>query len=107
MTLTVRHILQTATPALHCLTSLLVQSSRATGTLKFCVGQLLPGAIEFIAQAAERDYPGADKRLVALSELLKAVVGVLTTVGEELRKLNRRRRGIMLFPPAMEADHVR
>ncbi|KAI5476389.1 Armadillo-type fold domain containing protein [Pseudohyphozyma bogoriensis] len=73
---------ETSTIALHCLTSLLTAAARGSGVVQFCVGQLLPGVIEFIARAAEEDYQSGDPRLVGLAEVLKAFVGVLSGVPE-------------------------
>jgi hypothetical protein len=53
--------------------------------LQFCVGQLLPGVIEYIVRAAESDYAVGDRRLVSLGEVLKAFVSVLSGVGLEHR----------------------
>lgn len=72
---------QTSTTALHCLTSLLVAAARGSGVVQFCVGQLLPGMIEYIARAAESDYLPGDTQLVSLAEVLKAFVSVLGSVG--------------------------
>lgn len=79
---------QVSTTALHCLTSLLAAASRGPGVLQFCVGQLLPGLIEYIARAAEADYASGDARLVALAEVLKAFVGVLSSVPIDRREFS-------------------
>ncbi|KAK4701730.1 HEAT repeat-containing protein 5, partial [Phenoliferia sp. Uapishka_3] len=76
---------ETTTTALHCLTSLLAAASRGSGVVQFCVGQLLPGLIEYIARAAESDYQAGDPKLASLAEVLKSFVGVLTGVGEAHR----------------------
>lgn len=78
-------VYQTTTTALHCLTSLLTAAARGSGVVQFCVGQLLPGLIEYIARAAEADYQPGDPKLVALAEVLKSFVGVLTAVGPQHR----------------------
>lgn len=54
--------------------------------LQFCVGQLLPGLIEYIARAAEADYATGDPKLAALAEVLKSFVGVLSGVPIDRRR---------------------
>lgn len=46
--------------------------------MQYCVGQLLPGLIEFIARAAESDYAAGDPKLASLGEVLKAFVAVMS-----------------------------
>lgn len=58
--------------------------------LQFCVGQLLPGLIEYIARAAEADYAAGDPKLVALAEVLRAFVGVLSSVPIDRRESSHR-----------------
>lgn len=60
-------------------------ASRGSGVLQFCVGQLLPGLIEYIARSAEQDYLVGDPKLQSLAEALKSFVGVLGSVSNENR----------------------
>ncbi|KAM0751074.1 ARM repeat-containing protein [Meredithblackwellia eburnea MCA 4105] len=76
---------ETSTTALHCLTSLLAAAARGSGVIQFCVGQLLPGLIEFIARGAEADYQTGDPKLASLAEVVKSFVSVLTGVAENHR----------------------
>ncbi|GAA6010487.1 hypothetical protein JCM11491_006962 [Sporobolomyces phaffii] len=84
---------EASTTALHCVVSLLLAASRAhgSGTLSFCVGQLLPGVIELVARTAEHHEPSSssssstDPPLRVLEEVVKAFVAVLTTVTAEHR----------------------
>lgn len=65
---------------------MIAASSRGSGVLQFCVGQLLPGLIEYIAVAAEHEYPIGDPKLLTLTEALKSFVGVLGNVAVEHRQ---------------------
>lgn len=64
-------------------------ASRGSGVIQSCVGQLLPGIIEFIARAAESDLQVGDPKLVSLAEALKSIVGVLGGVtGDQSESLS-------------------
>lgn len=54
--------------------------------LQYCVGQLLPGLIEYIARAAEADYAAGDPKLGALAEVLKSFVMVLSAAPIDRRE---------------------
>ncbi|GAA5906312.1 AP-1 complex accessory protein LAA1 [Sporobolomyces salmoneus] len=78
---------EASTTALHCLVSLLLAASRSQGSgiLSFCSGQLLPGAIELVARAAEDNLTTQDPRYRSLEEVLKAFVPVLMSTSAERR----------------------
>lgn len=63
----------------------MVAAARGVGAVQSCVGQLLPGLIEYVARAAEAEYSTGDPRLVALAEVLRCFVGVLGGVAEAHR----------------------
>ncbi|SDA02873.1 BZ3501_MvSof-1269-A2-R1_Chr11g02774 [Microbotryum saponariae] len=71
--------------ALHCLTSVLAAASRGSGVLRYCVGQILPTLIEFVAKASKTELQAGDPTLIQVAEVLKALVAVLTGVAIDRR----------------------
>ncbi|SGY11546.1 BQ5605_C090g13049 [Microbotryum silenes-dioicae] len=82
--------------ALHCLTSVLAAASRGSGVLRYCVGQILPTLIEFVAKASRTELQAGDPALVQLAEVLKALVVVLTGVA-----IDRRTQSLSILLPVL------
>ncbi|SCV73304.1 BQ2448_7230 [Microbotryum intermedium] len=82
--------------ALHCLTSVLAAASRGFGVLQFCVGQILPTLIEFVAKASESELQSGDAKLVQLAEVIKALVAVLTSVA-----VDRKTQSLSILLPVL------
>lgn len=78
--------LQTALTAVHCARSLILSSGKGNGALQYCVGQLLPGLIEALAEIAELN-PRPEHRVVCAQEILKVLLSFFSIVPIAFRKL--------------------
>ncbi|GAA6022908.1 hypothetical protein JCM10207_006860 [Rhodosporidiobolus poonsookiae] len=87
--------------ATHCLTSLLLASSRpggAFGVLSFCATQLVPTVVELVARTGERGYAANDPRLKSADEAVRALVAVLTGTGVAVE---RRTQALSILLPTL------
>ncbi|EPQ31133.1 uncharacterized protein PFL1_01322 [Pseudozyma flocculosa PF-1] len=90
---------EVAMTAVQCARSVILASSRGNPALQYCVGQLMPGLIEFVVTDGPRAAAAAARasaakprstlrrppRLVAVEEIVKAFVGMLNTLPVEHR----------------------
>ncbi|KAN0065708.1 hypothetical protein ACQY0O_000838 [Thecaphora frezii] len=88
---------EVAMTAVQCARSLILASSKGNPALQFCVGQLMPGLVEFVvtegpkaaAAAANSKAPtnasAKRPRTTAVEEIVKAFVGMLHTLPVEHR----------------------
>lgn len=75
---------ETATTALHCAKSLILNKSRVSGVLQVSLTQLLPALIDFLAKLAGQSEIGP-AHLGMISEVLKTFSGILSFVQVEQR----------------------
>lgn len=71
---------QMARTAMHCLATLLITGPRSSGVVQYCLTQLLPTIVEYIARVAESDRIPSEAELSVLTEVLKAFISVFDAV---------------------------